>query len=166
MTSLLQNQIMTSCPQIAKVTSLGTSDEGRKILSLEFSAQGVPDGYKPHIGLIGGLQGTDMIGREVLLMFASYLCDAYKRKEERIVNLLEAAVVHILPAVDVDRNEKAVEGDCSGKIKPNDDMSRNFFYELSSRRRRDLPQQFEEVRLFTFVCIFFKPCQSSPVKVP
>ena len=146
MSVLLGDKIVKSCPDVAKATSLGMSGEGRNILALEFTAdQASADPHRVHVGLIGGLQGTDMISREVLVRFAVYLCNGYNRSDSRIVNLLQTTSIHILPSVDIDGNEKAIEGDCSGKIDPQDDMSRDFFYQQPSRHKRDLPPDVQKV---------------------
>ena len=131
MTKFLQEQT-SKCSSITKLTTIGTSRGGKAIYSLEMTANQGQNQQKAHIGLIGSLQGTDIAGKELLLKLVEYLCSAYEQKDNRITNLLQTTTVHIVPAVDLDRNEKINEGDCEGNLEPKDDLSRSFYYNLTS----------------------------------
>lgn len=144
MTSFLQEQ-GSKCPNITKLTTIGTSQGGKLIYSLEITEDLGPAQRKPHIGLVGSLQGTDIIGKELLLKLVEYLCNAYQQKEESITKLVQTTVLHIVPAVDVDGNEKATEGDCNGTLEPKDDLSRSFYYNLTQSEKSTLPKNIEEV---------------------
>lgn len=144
MTSFLQEQA-SKCPNIIKLTTIGTSQRGKLIYSLEITEDLGVAQKKPHIGLIGGLQGTDIVGKELLLKLVEYLCSAYAQKEASVTKLLHTTVLHIVPAVDVDGNEKATEGDCNGTLEAKDDLSRSFYYNLTQSEKSSLPENIEEV---------------------
>lgn len=144
MTSFLQEQA-SKCYSIAKLKTVGTSQGGKPIYSLVMTENPTLIQRKPHIGLIGSLQGTDITGKELLLKLIEYLCSAYEQKEDRITKLLQTTAVHILPAVDVDRFEKTTEGDCEGHLRPEDDLSRSFYYNLSNSEKSSLPSNIAKV---------------------
>ena len=62
--------------------------------------------------LVGGLYGSQPLGREVLLRFAKHIGEGAKRFDNVVTELLNRAVIYILPAVDVDKFEKATPGVC------------------------------------------------------
>lgn len=110
---------------------------------------------KAHVGLVGSLQGNDITGKELLLKMIEYLCNTYQQKEDSITKLLQTTVLHVVPAVDLDGNEKAKEGDCSGIMEPIDDLSRSFYYNLTQSGQSTLPKNIEEVGCagcFIFLC--------------
>lgn len=144
MTSFLQEQA-SKCPSITKLASIGTSRGGKPIYSLEMTENSGLVQRKPHVGLVGSLQGTDIVGKELLLKLIEYLCNAYQQKEASITKLVQTTVLHIVPAVDVDGNEKAAEGDCSGTLDPKDDLSRSFYYNLTKSEQSSLPKNIAEV---------------------
>lgn len=145
MTSFLHKQT-SKCSGITKLTTIGTSHQGKPIYSLLMTETPDQSQKKPHVGLIGSLQGTDITGKELLLKLIEYLCNAYEQKEGKIIKLLHTTAVHILPAVDVDRNEKLSEGDCEGKLEPKDDLSLRFNYNLTSAETSSVPGNIAEVR--------------------
>ena len=146
MTSFLQEQAK-KCSNIINLTAIGTSQGGKPIYSLEITENPGSAQAKPHVGLVGSLQGTDITGKELLLKLIEYLCNAYQQKEANITKLIQTTVLHIVPAVDVDRNEKAVEGDCEGSLEPKDDLSRSFYYNLTMSEKSSLPKNIEQVSI-------------------
>ena len=145
MVSFIQEQA-TKCASIIKLSTVGTSLRGKQIISLEMTENpGVPKLDKPRVGLVGSLQGTDVIGKELLLKVIAHLCNGYKEKEEKIVRLLETTSLHIIPSANVDGNEKAHEGDCEGELQPVEDLSRSFYYNLTLNQKQSLPQNIEQV---------------------
>ena len=82
-----------------------------------------------------------------------HLCNAYQQKEASITKLVQTTVLHIVPAVDVDGNERATEGDCNGTLEPKDDLSRSFYYNLTQSKKRSLPKNIEEVSVSEFSII-------------
>ena len=160
MTSFLHKQT-SKCSGITKLMTIGTSHQGKPIYSLLMTETPEQSQKKPHVGLIGSLQGTDMTGKELLLKLIEYLCSAYEQKEYKITNLLRTTAVHIVPAVDVDRIEKLSEGDCEGKLEPKHDFSLSFYYNLTNTEKTSLPSNIAEVRSVTV--IIFLGLDISPV---
>lgn len=103
--------------------------------------------YRPSVGLVGSLQGKDVVGRELVLTFIEYLCEGYRNKDARVVKLLQGTDIHVIPSVDVDGNEMAKEGDCEGKTHPQDDLSRSFYYDTKIKQKRDLPDKITSVSM-------------------
>ena len=134
-----------------KLTTVGTTRRGRTIHSLEITEHPGLWQTKPHVGLVGSLQGTDITGKELLLKLIEYLCSAYEQKEDRILKLLQTTALHVVPAVDVDGNEKASEGDCQGHLAPKDDLSRSFYYNLTDSEKSFLPKDIAEVSRDTII---------------
>ena len=144
MTEFLQEQAKR-CSSIMKLMSIGTSKGGKLLYALKVTENPEIGKTKPHVGLIGSLEGTDMTGKELLLKLVEHLCSRYEQKDDRIKTLLQSTVLHIVPAVDVDGNEKATEGDCEGHLEPKDDLSRSFYFNLSSSDKSLLPKNIKEV---------------------
>ena len=152
MTSFLQEQA-SKCPNITKLTTIGTSQGGKLIYSLEITEDVGLSPKKPLVGLVGSLQGTDIVGKELLLKLVEHLCNAYQQKEASITKLVQTTVLHIVPAVDVDGNERATEGDCNGTLEPKDDLSRSFYYNLTQSKKSSLPKNIEEVSVTEYLIL-------------
>lgn len=150
MTLFLQEQA-SKCSSITRMTQLGKSRQGKPIYAMIMTDTLQQSHQKPQVGLIGSLQGTDIIGKELLLKLIEYLCSAYQQKQDRVIRLLQTTTVHIVPAVDVDGNEKVTAGDCEGKLEPKDDLSMSFYYNLTDIEKSSVPVSSEKVRsLITF----------------
>jgi murein tripeptide amidase MpaA len=143
----LLTEYANRCPNITRLSSIGTSQKGKKIWSMELSITShLHDNiYRHSVGLVGSLQGKDVVGRELLLTFIEYLCEGYKRHDTRVIKLLKTTRINIIPSVDVDGNDMAQEGDCEGKTHPQDDLSRSFYYDTMSKQKRDLPDKLTSV---------------------
>ena len=133
-------------PDITQLVSLGESAEGRKLYSLEVSEDpGVPKEGKPSLAFIGNLRAGDGVGRELLLMFLKRLCTGYQAKETRIVKMLQATRIFILPAVDVDGYENLKQKSCAGTHLGSRDLSQSFDYSVTSRSKRSVPDVVPKV---------------------
>lgn len=62
--------------------------------------------------LVGGLYGSQPLGREVLLRLARHLGEGFKRFDNVVTEIFNRATVYILPAVDLEQFEKAKPGTC------------------------------------------------------
>jgi len=140
----LLQQLSKKCPSIAALSSIGTSAKGKTIWSLELSVN-KHNTTIPSVGLVGSLQGKDIIGQELLLTFLEYLCVGYERKNRRVVNILFHTKVHVVPMLDVDGSSHAVENDCKGVMQPKDDLGRAFYFDASVKQKRDLSDKMSSV---------------------
>jgi len=69
----------------------------------------------PKVGvlLVGGLYGSQPVGREVLVRLARHLGEGYKRGDNIVTMILKRADVYILPAVDMAGFDASKVGSCS-----------------------------------------------------
>ena len=67
---------------------------------------------KVSVLLVGGLYGSQPLGRELLLKLARHLAVGSKRVDNLATELLTRADVYILPAVDLEGFERAKSGEC------------------------------------------------------
>lgn len=62
-------------------------------------------------------------------------------------------VLYIVFVVDVDGNERVVEGDCNGNLEFKDDLFRSFYYNLIQSKMSLLFKNIEEVSVFEYLMI-------------
>ena len=114
-------------PKLVKLHKVGVSKEGKDIYSVEITNNvGQDDGVKPNIGVLGMMHGYDVIGQELSLMLLHHLTKMFTDKNPRIIKLLNAVNVHIIPAVNVDGFSLAQKGDCNGTLYKGNDFY-NYF---------------------------------------
>ena len=84
---------------------------------------------KPEFKYVANMHGNEVVGREMLLLLADYLCSNYGR-DERVTKLVNTTRIHLLPSMNPDGWESSKEGDCSsvrGRFNANGvDLNRNF----------------------------------------
>ena len=94
MVSLLKS-IQEKCPSIAQIYTIGKSASGTSIYGIIFSDEPlVHEKGEPEIKYVGNMHGDEVVGRELLLQFAVYLCDNYG-KTPLITNLIDSTRLHI-----------------------------------------------------------------------
>ncbi|CDS36992.1 Zinc carboxypeptidase family protein [Echinococcus multilocularis] len=84
----------------------------------------------PEVKLIGNMHGNEVVGRELLLRLADYICTQYLDGDVFIKWLLKNTRLHILPSMNPDGFDMAVPGNDSknrGRKNANGvDLNRNF----------------------------------------
>ena len=71
----------------------------------------------PKVGvlLVGGMYGSQPVGREVLVRLSRHIVEGYKRDDNIVTMILRRADIFILPAVDMAGVDTAKVGTCSFK---------------------------------------------------
>uniref|UniRef100_A0A8C9YR82 Carboxypeptidase D n=1 Tax=Sander lucioperca TaxID=283035 RepID=A0A8C9YR82_SANLU len=97
----------------SSVSSLGQSVEVRTIWALEISNKpGEAEPSEPKIRFVAGIHGNAPVGTELLLEFAFFLCINYG-KNPAITRLINETRIVIVPSINPDGREQAVEKQCT-----------------------------------------------------
>lgn len=123
-------ELSQNYPDITRLYSVGKSVQGRELYVLEITnGTGKHDPNKPEFKYIGNMHGNEVVGRELLLLLAKYLCENYET-DDRVTKIVNGIRVHIMPSMNPDGYEISKEGDYDGVIgrtnANNVDLNRNF----------------------------------------
>uniref|UniRef100_A0A8C5H4J4 Peptidase M14 domain-containing protein n=1 Tax=Gouania willdenowi TaxID=441366 RepID=A0A8C5H4J4_GOUWI len=124
-------------PKITYLHSLGQSVEFRTIWALEISNKPEEaEPSEPKIRFVAGIHGNAPVGTELLLEFAAFLCINYG-KNPSITRLINETRIFIVPSVNPDGRERAIEKQCTstqGSTNFNGkDLDTDFFGNASLR---------------------------------
>ncbi|XP_028274597.1 carboxypeptidase D [Parambassis ranga] len=124
-------------PKITYLHSLGQSVEFRTIVALEISNKPEEaEPSEPKIRFVAGIHGNAPVGTELLLEFAAFLCINYG-KNPAITRLINETRIFIVPSVNPDGREQAVEKQCTSKQGMTNangkDLDTDFFGNASQR---------------------------------
>ncbi|KAL7976398.1 hypothetical protein Chor_015462 [Crotalus horridus] len=118
-------KVVSRCPHIARLSSIGRSFEGKDLFVIEFSTspgnhelrrssdEACPDSslstVKPEVKYIGNMHGNEVVGREMLIYLAQHLCSEYLLGNARIQTLVNHTRIHLLPSMNPDGYELAAK---------------------------------------------------------
>ncbi|KAL4715300.1 hypothetical protein ACJJTC_010870 [Scirpophaga incertulas] len=130
---------------ITKLSSIGKSVEGRELYVLEVTKD--PGSHlpgKPEFKYVANMHGNEVLGRELLLLLAKYLCQQYKYGDKRIQGLLNTTRIHLMPSMNPDGYERSRVGDYSsarGRANAhNIDLNRNFPDQFGPTKDNQTPE--------------------------
>ncbi|KAI5718674.1 hypothetical protein M8J77_025030 [Diaphorina citri] len=115
---------------MTELYSIGKSVLGKDLLVVNISTAPVHQLGVPNVKIVGNIHGDEPIGREIILRLLEYLVVEYIRGDSNIRFLLDNTRIHLLPNLNPDGSELAVEGNCrSGRGRNNinnHDLNRQF----------------------------------------
>lgn len=121
------------CPNISHLYTLDkTSVNGLPLAVIEFSDNpGKHEILEPEFKYVGNMHGNEVLGRELLLKLADYLCEEYLKGNSDIQHLINITHIHILPSLNPDGWELAAQNSgrswLAGRTNANNvDLNRDF----------------------------------------
>ncbi len=110
----LLDRIHMQCPNITYLYDLPLkSIENRPLRVIIFSDH--PKEHEllePEFKYIGNMHGNEVVGRELLLRLADYLCQEYRNENKQIIHLIHNTRIHLLPSMNpgkfIFRNKKKI----------------------------------------------------------
>lgn len=130
MSSVLKD-ISNNYPNITRLYSIGKSVQKRDLWVLEISkTPGKHISGVPEFKYVANMHGDEVVGREMLLLLAKYMCENYKL-DDRITRLIDQTRIHLLVSMNPDGYEVSSEGPNTAHMRgrPNAnhvDLNRNF----------------------------------------
>uniref|UniRef100_A0A182J566 Peptidase M14 domain-containing protein n=1 Tax=Anopheles atroparvus TaxID=41427 RepID=A0A182J566_ANOAO len=129
MVSYIQ-ELASNYPSITHLYSIGKSVQGRDLWVMEITeGPGKHVATKPEVKYIANMHGNEVVGRELLLLLAKYLCENYNATE-RVTRLVRHTRLHLLFSMNPDGYEVSDISDkenLRGRSNANGvDLNRNF----------------------------------------
>jgi murein tripeptide amidase MpaA len=117
-------QLASKNPQIAKLTSIGKTLNGRDIWMMQISGtKGLSPLEKQALLICGNLEGDHVVGSEVALGIAGYLVEGYG-KDEKVTSALDSRTFYIIPRMNPDGADMFFDDllyEHPGNLKPRDE---------------------------------------------
>ncbi|XP_030756758.1 carboxypeptidase E-like [Sitophilus oryzae] len=125
--------VNTKCRNITRVYALNEpSVLGIPLYVIEFSTRpGRHETLKPEFKYIANMHGNEVLGRELLLKLADYLCESYLNGNPEIKALIKSTRIHLMPSMNPDGWQLATDTGGQdyliGRTNNNSiDLNRNF----------------------------------------
>lgn len=129
----VMEEVHMRCPNITRVYQLSeTSVNNVPLYVIEFSDKpGHHQSYKPEVKYVANIHGNEVLGRELLLGLAHYLCEAYRANNPSVRTLIHNTRIHLLPSMNPDGWQLATDTGAKdyliGRNNNNSvDLNRNF----------------------------------------
>lgn len=125
--------IHARCPNITRIYTLSErSVRGLPLYVIEFSTTpGYHQLYHPEFKYIANMHGNEVLGRELLLHLANYLCEHFLEGDRDIQKLIKLTRIHLMPSMNPDGWQLSTDTDghdyLVGRANNNSvDLNRNF----------------------------------------
>ncbi|XP_035210647.1 carboxypeptidase M-like isoform X1 [Stegodyphus dumicola] len=143
MTKLLQD-ISREHPDFALLYSIGKSVQGRELWVMVVSRYPNEEPLlKPNVKYVANMHGNEAVGRELMLHLITYLINNYYT-DNYVRWLVDTTRIHIMPSMNPDGFESAIEGQCSGGQGRYNargfDLNRNFPDFFKSNNKQQQPE--------------------------
>ncbi|XP_057191661.1 carboxypeptidase Z-like [Triplophysa rosa] len=157
------------CLHISRTYSIGRSVEGEDLLVIEFSSNpGAHELLEPEVRYIGNMHGNEVMGRELLIYLAQYLCSEYLLGNIRIQTLVNTTRIHILPSMNPDGYELASADMQSGSDTDYDEVAQPRANSIgrANAQNIDLNRNFPDLTSIFYNRRRFKRNRSDHIPIP
>ncbi|XP_073210806.1 carboxypeptidase N catalytic chain isoform X5 [Lepidochelys kempii] len=142
--------VHNECPDITRIYTIGRSVQGRHLYVVEFSDNpGIHEPLEPEFKYVGNMHGNEVLGRELLLQLSEFLCEEYRRRNERITRLIWDTRIHILPSMNPDGYEVAANQElCAFSLQDPDAIG--YLTGRNNANGVDLNRNFPDLNTFMY----------------